>query len=106
VGKVDVFETGNGRVWQFERQCSQEVKENVEERSRNIGLRRDIQRLERAVHRMLDEVSWLAKNGSKNPKMPEYQGQVAQFALTLDAMYDDLGKDLGLPPRAKKKKKK
>lgn len=106
VGKVDVFETGNGRVWQFERQCSQEAKENVEERSRNIGLRRDIQRLERAVHRMLDEVTWLVKNGSKNPKTPEYQHQIASFALTLDSMYDDLGKDLGLPPRAKKKKKK
>lgn len=104
-GKVDVFDCGSGRIWEFERQCSQEAKENVEERSRNIGLRRDIVRLEKAVHRMLDEVQWLVKNG-KNPKMPGYAKNVADFALALDSMYDDVGADLGLPPRAQKKKKK
>ncbi len=103
-GKVDVFKVGDGKIYQFERQCSQETKENAEERLRNISLRRDIQRLERAVHRMLDEVGWLVKNG-KNPKMPGYAKNVADFALALDSMYDDVGADLGLPPRAKKKRR-
>ncbi len=105
-GKVDTFNCHPGKVHYFERQCSQEVKENVEERGRNISLRRDIQRLEGKVEDLVSSMEWFGKNGGKNPKMPTYLQQVKQFAIDLAVMYDDVGNDLGLPTRAERKKKR
>lgn len=104
-GKVDVFKVGDGQIYQFERQCSQETRENVEERSRNISLRCDIHRLERKVEELVDSMNWFKTNGGKNPKMPAYHEQVFTFLQSLGIMYDDVGRDLGLPARSKKKKK-
>lgn len=105
-GKVDVFKVGDGKIYQFERQCSQETKENSEERQRNITLRRDIQRLEGKVEDLLGSMNRFKQYGGKNPKMLDYREQVYTFLQSLGVMYDDVGADLGLPPRAKKKKKK
>lgn len=105
-GKVEDHNVGDGRIYQFERQCSTEVKENVEERGRNITLRRDVKRLEGKVEDLIRQMDWFKQNGGKNPKMPDYRDQVFSFYQSLGIMYDDVGNDLGLPPRAKKKKKK
>jgi hypothetical protein len=107
-GKVDVFELGDGKIYQFERQCSQETKENAEERSLNITLRRDIARLEGKVLALIEQMDRFRLNGGKNPKLPGYREQVVAFHQALGVMYDDVGNDLGLPPRsgAQRKKKK
>lgn len=106
-GKIDVWDCmPHSRIYHFERQCSQEQRENVEERSRNIALRRDIQRLEGKVEDLVKSMEWFGQYGGKNPKMPTYLQQVKQFAADLATMYDDVGNDLGLPIREQRKKKR
>jgi hypothetical protein len=105
-GRIEVHDCSRGKIWLFERQCSQETRENVEERGRNISLRRDIQRLERKVEDLVTSMDWFKENGGKNPKMPDYRDQVFTFLQSLGVMYDDVGKDLSLPARSKRKKKR
>lgn len=105
-GRVDVFKVGDGKIYQFERQCSQETKEGADERERNISLRRHIARLEGKVQDLMAAMDSFEQNGGKNPKIPDYRKQLFTFLQSLGVMYDDVGNDLGLPPRTKRKKKK
>lgn len=95
----------------FELQCSQETLDADRERELNIQLRRNIAKINGEVCAHRDSIKGML-NATKrsylpsdkpirNPKVRDYVARFDQFAADLQAMYDEVGADMGIS-RSKK----
>lgn len=99
-GKVDVTKAAASDK-SFKLQCSQETAEARMERDMHIALRRKLQSLKGDVLEGSEKFQrsslWHHRDYKpKNPKLKGYVERFAQFANEIQAMYDEIGRDMDI----------
>lgn len=95
-GKVDVHRT-SASDRRFNLQCSKEDAAAKMERDMHITIRRRLQSLKDDIQTGSNELQRrMTIDRPTNPKLKEYVERFAQFAVEVQAMYDEVGRDLDI----------
>lgn len=110
-GRTEVHDYRNSWI-KFNLQCSQEEIDAANDRLANIKIRRYLSSIssELSQHstiltKMLDPAQkrWKSDVITKNKKVANYAARLQKFAEEIDAMYREIGRDLKIGDKAKKK---